>query len=700
MKQWISISSPHAARKFLILGLVVVGGLFWGSQAISETSPPVQEATPPVGIHLKNLALPPGLDTLTGIVNTTVERKLEIQALDGDTPIQGRKIKFMLMSVPAKSKGFKLLKTEAITDKDGKAFTELSLGSKKGNYVVAAFFEDRLDVVPARFTVAARDGGWVAFLIFGLLGGLGIFLMGMEMSGDGLKEAAGERMRGILSALTSNRVFGLLIGIVATAILQSSSATTVMLVGFVSATMMNLTQAIGVMIGAKIGTTVTAQLIAFNLSEYSLLLVAVGFLMRVVSKKKSLKQGGNIILGFGLIFFGLGVMGGAMRPLRTVPEFSELLVSLGKQPLLGILVAVAFTGIVQSSAATIGLAIALCASGLLSLEAGLPLAWGAHVGTCATALLSSLGTGREGKQVAVSHLIFSVLGVAVAFPFLGYFVDGARVVTAWMGSESVARELVNGHMLFTIATGIVLLPFIKQVEWLTVKIVPPLKTAPPFGPKYLAKTSLDVPVLALEQALMEIMRLAGIVRGMMLSSMESLVTPSEESAETIGLEDDKVDILEKAIRPFLAQVAQRGLDPKLSAREHGFIYIVQDFEGIGDVINKEIASVGRKLFEKDLLFSEEGLSELQQYHGKLLKKFDRIVEAVRIQDRSKAEETIQLGFKERIMERKFRQAHLGRLHSGKKCSVETSSMHLSVLNNLRAIGERLDDIARTILEEM
>jgi len=458
-------------------------------------------------VSMENLSLPPGLHTLTGLIDSRLDRPLEIKVTRGGVPVAAANVVFSVMSFPPKAKGFSLSQAQATTDENGEVKVDFIVGDKKGTYVVGAFLDGSLEVEPVRFNVDARGGGWVMFLVFGLLGGLGIFLMGMEMSGDGLKEAAGDRMRGILSALTSNRGLGLLIGVIATAVLQSSSATTVMLVGFVSATMMNLTQAIGVMIGAKIGTTVTAQLIAFNLSEYSLMLVALGFLLRVVSKKKGVKQAGGIILGFGLIFFGLGVMGGAMRPLRSVPEFSELLVSLGERPLLGILVAVAFTSVVQSSAATIGLAIALCAGGLLSLEAGLPLAWGAHVGTCATALLSSLGTGREGKQVAVSHLIFSVVGVAVAFPFIGYFVEGARVVTAAMGSTSVARELVNGHMLFTVVTGLLLLPFIKQVEWLTVKLVPPLKTAPPFGPKYLVATSLDVPVLALEQAQREIMRM-------------------------------------------------------------------------------------------------------------------------------------------------------------------------------------------------
>lgn len=716
MKKVRDLSATWSRRRVVALVLVALGGFFLGGRAMgdlvpsqdagepaseeaSATTDPEESEDAQEGPRLENLSLPAGLDTLTGLVGQPLERTLELKLTEGGAPVEGAAVRFVIVDAPSKAEGQSLSREKAVTDDEGVACADLTIGSKEGSYVVGAFVEGR-EVEPLRFKVDAREGTWIMFLVFGLLGGLGIFLMGMEMSSDGLKQAAGERMRGILSALTSKRVLGLIIGIVATAVLQSSSATTVMLVGFVSATMMNLTQAIGVTLGAKIGTTVTAQLIAFNLAEYSLLLVALGFLMRVASKKKGIRQAGEIILGFGLIFFGLGVMGSSMRPLRTVPQFSELLVSLGNNPLLGILIAVAFTAIVQSSAATIGLAIALCASGLLSLEAGLPLAWGAHVGTCATALLSSLGTGREGKQVAVAHLILSVLGVAIAFPFISYFVDGARWLTGVMGSTSVARELANGHMLFTVATGIVLLPFVRQIRWLTLKIVPPLDKEPPFGPRYLADGSIDVPVLALEQAHREIMRLAGIVRGMMEMSLRSLEEPDEELAVAIGAQDDKVDILEKAIRPFLARVAQQGLDPVLSAREHGFIYIVQDYEGIGDILTKEIASVGAKLADKGASFSQEGMGEIAAYHEKLMAKFDRIGNAVEKMDRKLAEEALQLSFKERIMERKMREAHLARLHSEKKETVETSAWHLSVLNNYRAVGEKLDNVARTILEEL
>jgi phosphate:Na+ symporter len=491
-----------------------------------------------------------------------------------------------------------------------------------------------------------------------------------------------------------------LVGALVTGILQSSSVTTVMLVGFVSATMMTLVQAIGVMMGAKIGTTITAQIVAFNVSEYALLFVALGVGLKMAGWNRKVKQIGDVVLGFGLLFFGLGVMSSAMKPLRSVPAFTELLLSLASQPLLAVLISVAFTAIVQSSSATIGLVIALCAGGLLSLEAGLPLAWGAHIGTCATALLSSLGTGREGKQVAVSHLLYSVLTVIVAFPFLPYLVDGARELTAWMGSDAVARQVANGHTLFTVATGLLFLAVVPQLAWLTKKIVPDTVGEPPFGPQFLSDQAMAVPVLALEQAQLETLRMAGIARSMFEQSMDSLESPSEEATEFLKREDDKLDILERAIRPFLADVARAGLPPDMIAHEHAFIYIVQDLESVGDVLSKEIAGVVFKLADRKQAFSPEGLAELRHYHEKLVEKFGRVEGCIKTLDRGVAEQVVQLGFKEKVFERGLREAHLERLHSNREQTVATSALHLSVLGNFRAIGDRLEAIAQTIMTEL
>jgi phosphate:Na+ symporter len=671
---------------------------FGGGAEVVEAAAEVSLDEVPVA--LRDLSLPPGLKHLTGITGTRLDRSLTVEVLKFGQPAAGEKVSFRVLSSPSGAKGAELSEWETVSDEKGQATTEFVVGSKKGEYIIGAYFDGKLEVEPARIRIKAKSSGWLFFLFIGLLGGLGIFLMGMELAGDGLKNVAGDKMRGILSALTSNRFFGLIVGALVTGVLQSSSVTTVMLVGFVSATMMNLTQAIGVMMGAKIGTTITAQIVAFNVSEYALLFVAVGFGLKMAGWNRKVKQIGDVVLGFGFLFFGLGVMSAAMKPLRTVPAFTELLLTLADQPLLAILIAIAFTAIVQSSSATIGLVIALCAGGLLTLEAGLPLAWGAHVGTCATALLSSLSTGREGKQVAVSHLIYSVLTVIVAFPFLPLIVDGAREMTVWMGSDSVARQVANGHTLFTVVTGFLFLAVVPQLAWLTRKVVPDTVGEPPFGPKYLSEQALAVPVLALEQAHKETLRMAGIARGMLERSIGALEVPSEEEVAILRAEDDKVDSLESAIRPFLADVARAGLPPDMIASEHAYIYIVQDLESVGDVLSKEIAGAVFKLADRKQAFSPEGLAELRRYHEKLVEKFQRVEQCIETLDRSVAEQIVQLGFKEKIFERSLREAHLERLHSGADQTVATSALHLSVIGNFRAIGDRLEAIARTVMEEL
>lgn len=692
------------SRKGLVMVLAFFGVAFFASRSfgsggeVVESAPEVSlEETP---LALRDLSLPPGLKHLTGVTGTRLDRSLTVEVLRFGKPAAGEKVSFRVISSPSGAKGEELSKTEVVSDEEGRATVEFVVGSKGGEYVVGAYHDGRLEVEPARIRIKAKSSGWVFFLLIGLLGGLGIFLMGMDLAGDGLKNVAGDKMRGILSVLTSNRFFGLVVGALVTGILQSSSVTTVMLVGFVSATMMNLTQAIGVMMGAKIGTTITAQIVAFNVSEYSLLFVAIGFGLKMAGWNRKVKQLGDVVLGFGFLFFGLGVMSTAMKPLRTVPAFTELLLDLADQPLLAIFIAIAFTAVVQSSSATIGLVIALCAGGLLTLEAALPLAWGAHVGTCATALLSSLGTGREGKQVAVSHLIYSVLTVIVAFPFLPFFVDGAREMTNWMGSESVARQLANGHTLFTVVSGLLFMAVVPQLAWLTRKVVPDTAGEPPFGPKYLSDQALAVPVLALEQAQRETLRMAGIARRMLERSMGALVAPSEEETAVLKSEDDKLDILERSIRPFLAEVARAGLPPEMSAHEHAFIYMVQDLESIGDVLSKEVAGAVFKLADRKQAFSAEGLAELRRYHEKLVEKFLRVEKCIETLDRNIAEQIVQLGFKEKIFERGLREAHLERLHAGADQTVATSALHLSVLGNFRAVGDRLEAIAQTIMTEL
>ncbi|HSC70642.1 MAG TPA: Na/Pi cotransporter family protein, partial [Candidatus Methylomirabilis sp.] len=291
-------------------------------------------------------------------------------------------------------------------------------------------------------------------MLITLFGGMALLLYGMQLVGEGLQQAAGGRMRRILGSITNNRFKGMMVGAFITAVIQSSSATTVMLVGFASSGLMGLPQTIGVILGADIGTTVTVQLIALQIFDYALVLVGVGFLLIFSCRRKIFKYVGQAILGFGFIFFAMKIMSDAMVPLRQSELVKTLLVSLGDQPLLGLIVAATFSALVHSSAATIGLAITLSLQGLLPLSAAVPVIFGANIGTCATALASSIGTNPEAKRVAMAHTFFKVVGVLIFLPFITPFV---RLVE--LTAHDVPRQIANAHTLFNVGITAIFLPF-------------------------------------------------------------------------------------------------------------------------------------------------------------------------------------------------------------------------------------------------
>ena len=319
-------------------------------------------------------------------------------------------------------------------------------------------------------------------LAFGLLGGLALFLFGMGQMADSLKVVAGDRMKSILARLTRHRVAGVLTGAFVTAVIQSSSVTTVLVVGFISAGLMTLTQSVGVILGADIGTTITAQIIAFNIKEYSLLLVAMGFLVMFVARREAARRYGTAIMGLGLVFLGMGIMGESMKPLRTWQPFLEVMSGL-ENPWLGIAVGALFTALVQSSSATIGIIIVLGSQGLVSLPAGIALLLGANVGTTATALLASIGRPREAQRSAVIHLIFKVLGVLIWVFLIDQLmwlaVQASPSSPELTGSARLAaetpRQIANAHTLFNVANTLLFLPFVNGFVWLVRRLLPDRK---------------------------------------------------------------------------------------------------------------------------------------------------------------------------------------------------------------------------------
>ena len=480
--------------------------------------------------------------------------------------------------------------------------------------------------------VAATDGAgldWTAMLIQ-LAGGLALFLFGMDQMGEALKLVAGEKMRQILGKLTTNRVMGLVTGAVVTSVIQSSSVTTVMLVGFVTANLMSLSQAIGVILGADIGTTITAQIVAFPVKKYALLLVAAGFLMTFTSKKEDIRQYGVLIMGLGLIFFGMAVMSGAMKPLRSYQPFIDLMQNVSN-PLIGILVSTAFTALVQSSSATMGIVIVLASQGLISLEGGIALALGANIGTCATAGLAAIGKPREAVRVAVAHVTFKIVGVLLIVWFIPPFADLVRGISPaaehLTGMDRLAadtpRQVANAHTLFNVGIAFLFLPFAgvfaRFCEW----VVPdrPLTEAEEldarYEPKYLDDVLLDTPALALERSQLEIGRLGDRVNDMYEAFLEPTFAHDTERLEEIAEMDVDVDMLHARIVEYLARISSGELSRNETDALIRLMQAANQIEHMGDLIETNLVGLGQKLAEDGVAVSAATADIVRDYHRKV-----------------------------------------------------------------------------------
>jgi len=709
--------TPRIAATTLLAGLMA-WALLSGTSRAGEVSTKPTKAGPPakaepskaavpakatstnLGWEIKQRSYAPGLSAMVGITGRQMSEHIVVQVNRDGKPAPGQAVDFQLTSTPSKAKGSKLSATRVVTDKKGRARIKLTVGDKEGEYVVSAYLHGSVTTArPVVTKVSALTPMWIMFLVIGLLGGLGLFLYGMTLAGDHLQAAFGEQMRVLISKLARNRFTGVIFGTFASAVLQSSSAATVMLVGFVSATLMTLTQAISVTMGTKIGVTITAQLIAFNISKYALLIVGVGVVvMLAAGRKEKLKHVGAILLGFGLLFFGLATMSGAMSPLRAVPEFAGILLKVGSSVGLGILIGMLFTAIIQSSGATVAICMALATQGLLPLETALPIAVGSMVGTCATALLASLSTNRNGKRVAVAHLIFSVSAALAVWPFMGPFCTMTRWVTDLMGSTSPARAIANGFMLFAIITALLFLPFVGVIELITRKLLPTSKEEVIFGPKYLNDASLTVPVVALDQAQMELERMAGIFNASVKSSVPAILDADKAKIDELMGEEEKLNTLERAIRPYLAKVARRGLPEDATRRERMLIYITEHYEEAGDQLAKQLLQSGADMLERKGEMPAEAAADLRLFHEKIVTKSERILEALHTGDRTLAERAIQLSFKEHQLARRLREAQLDRMHSGE--TVKANRELLAILAGLVALGGKLNEIADELIREV
>ncbi len=540
-------------------------------------------------------------------------------------------------------------------------------------------------------------------LVMTLVGGLALFLYGMEKMSEGLKKSAGDRMRNILSALTSNRFIAMFVGAFVTMVIQSSSATTVMLVSFVQAQLMTFVQSLGVILGADIGTTITAQLVAFKLTDYALLMIAVGFAMTMLSKKDSTKYIGEAILGFGILFFGMKLMSDAMRPLRTFQPFIDLLKGL-ENPLLGLLVGTLFTALVQSSSAFTAIVIVLAQQGLLTLEAGIPLVMGANIGTCINAGLASIGTSREAKRVAIAHVMFKIGGVLLFIFWIPTFAGIIRSISpASVGLDGIdklasetPRQIANAHTIFNVSLALFFLPFTTMFANLIMKIYPERKQEKGIQPAtwHLDDKAISTPAMAIDLARNEISRMSKIFGRMLEAIIEPFKSndpqqdkkyPQLSLVEGIEMREEKLDFLEEHIVIYLRKIGRQELSGRQIQEVYGMMSIVNDIESIGDIIEKNMIPLIAKKSVLNTDFSKEGKEELNIFHTKICKQVSRLKDAFSELDPERARQIMAKEEKYSDLETEYRTRHLERLHEEREESIETHEIHMELMDLLKQI---------------
>lgn len=527
-------------------------------------------------------------------------------------------------------------------------------------------------------------------VLFSLLGGTALLLYGVRFVGEGLQRAAGTRLRHILSTLTGNRIKSLLVGAGVTAVLQSSSATTVMLVGFASAGLLSLRQTIGMILGADVGTTVTVQLLAFDLLQLSPLVVFVGWAMYVASRG-TVRYIGQAVLGFGFLFLGMKIISDGTAPLATNALFADLLRALTDQPLLLVLISGAFTALVRSSAAVIGLALSLAAAGLMPLAGAIPIIFGANVGTAATAVIAAVGQNAEARRVAAAHAAFKIVGVVIFFPFIGPFADLAR-----MTAPDIQRQIANAHTIFNVALALVFLPFAGLAADLITRLIPEGRRTEG-GPMYLNPAVLDTPAVALGQALREVLRMGDVVLQSLRETRTVLERNDAALMREIVARDDLIDRLEEDIKQYLVKLREHPLTQDQAERETALIFVIVNLEEIGDVIDKNLMELAEKKIRGNHVFSTQGWREISDLHAKVMENLELAIGALASGDREVAEKVIRHKAVVNTMERQLRAAHIQRLHEGLRESIDTSSIHLDLLASLKRANSLVTGIAYAVL---
>ncbi|PFN29358.1 Na/Pi cotransporter family protein [Bacillus cereus] len=532
-------------------------------------------------------------------------------------------------------------------------------------------------------------------MIFQFIGGLGIFLFGIKYMGDGLQQAAGDRLRDILDRFTTNPLMGVLAGMLVTVLIQSSSGTTALTVGLVSAGFMTLRQAIGVIMGANIGTTVTAFIIGIKIGEYALPIMAVGAILLFFFKNKKVHSLGQVIFGFGMLFFGLELMSTGMKPLRSLESFQELTVSMSDNPVLGIVVGTVFTLVVQSSSATIGILQELFGQGAIDLQAALPVLFGDNIGTTITAVLAAIGTSIAARRAALVHVIFNIVGTVI---FTILLVPFTNLIQYFQTSLNLNPEMTIAfaHGTFNVTNTIIQFPFIAVLAWIVTKIIRGEDSAIDFKPQHLNPIFIEQsPAIALTEAQKEIIRMAEFSLHGLKEANQFLNTQDKKHADMATQLEGAINNLDKKITEYLVLLSEKPLSPTDSEKHSVLAGVVGDIERVGDHVENLVELVDFQISNRVSL-SDDALAELNEMLELTISTLKDAVEALTNFDTELAQTVIAKERKIDQMERVLRKRHVLRLNE-RSCSGDASIIFVDMVSNLERIGDHAVNIADGVL---
>lgn len=541
-------------------------------------------------------------------------------------------------------------------------------------------------------------------MVFQLIGGLGFFFFGMKTMSEGLKKIAGDKLKDFLHVVTKHRVSGVLVGTLITVLIQSSSATTVMVVGFVNAGLLALKQAITVIIGANIGTTFTAWLVSsmsvFKITQYALPAVGIGFAVMTLLKTRR-KYWGQVLLGFGLLFIGLGFMKDAFGPLKNSEYIVNIFTTFGNHPLLGVLAGIIFTVLLQSSSATIAIVQVLAFNGVISFEAAIPIILGDNIGTTITAQLAAIGANLNARRAAMSHTVFNVIGTSymLIFVYLGWFSAFVNaIIPGEITTVNIMFHIAVAHSSFNVLNTVIFLPFISLLERVSIFLVPKTADAVDFGTQYLEKHLLETPTLALEQVHNENVYMLGIAKKGVTHAVDSFFENDFKKIDKVLELETLTDNLQSEITQYIIELSQHNLLQKESQSLPVLIHNVNDMERIGDH-SQNLAELTRRKIESKLAFTDVAINEIHLMWDQIRIMFDEAEDALKNGNIEAAHSMLQREKHINKLQNDFKQSHIDRLNDG-SCKLNSGFIFIEFIDNLEKIGDRLTNIAQSVIGKM